>query len=142
MDLNKEDPNQRDHVEVIYVPTPNKVVDEMLKMAKVGPNDVVWDIGCGDGRLVLMAVEKYGAKRGLGIDISPARIMESQENARLSPKKDRVEFKVGDALKLQTVTILTAPAQLTHLPLAQHHPLVQNHHLLANSLHIAQKVRG
>jgi hypothetical protein len=104
LDLNKEDPNQRDHLEVIYVPTPNKVVDEMLKLAKVGPGDVVWDIGCGDGRLVLMAVEKYGAKKGVGIDISPQRIKESNENARLSKVKERVEFKVGDALKITDVS--------------------------------------
>ncbi len=104
VDLNREDLEQRDHVEVIYVPTPNKVVDEMLKMAQVGPNDVVWDIGCGDGRLVLMAVEQYGARRGIGIDISPQRIEESNKNARLSKVKDRVDFKVGDALKLTDVS--------------------------------------
>ena len=68
--------------DVPYVPTPQEVVDEMLRMAKVGKDDVVYDLGCGDGRLVITAVMKFGAKRGVGVDIDPQRIKESNENAQ------------------------------------------------------------
>ncbi|HLL77435.1 MAG TPA: 50S ribosomal protein L11 methyltransferase [Pyrinomonadaceae bacterium] len=78
--------------DVPYVPTPQEVVDEMLRMANVGKNDVVYDLGCGDGRLVITAVKKFGAKRGVGVDIDPQRIKESNENARAAGVTDRVKF--------------------------------------------------
>ncbi|MCA9666397.1 MAG: class I SAM-dependent methyltransferase [Myxococcales bacterium] len=59
--------------DVIFVPTPQSVVDAMLKLAKVGKNDVVYDLGCGDGRIVITAARQFGA-RGVGIDIDPQRI--------------------------------------------------------------------
>src|SRR5881394_586897 len=61
--------------DVIYVPTPEPVVEAMLQVANVGKNDVVYDLGCGDGRLPITAVKKYGA-RGVCIDIDPERIVE------------------------------------------------------------------
>jgi len=67
--------------DVHYVPTPEEVVEEMLRLAKVGKDDVVYDLGCGDGRIVITAAKKYGA-RGVGVDIDPQRIKESNENAR------------------------------------------------------------
>lgn len=79
---------QRD---VPYVPTPNEVVDGMLRLAEVGPNDVVYDLGCGDGRIVITAAQQYGA-RGVGIDIDPQRIKESRENARSAGVENRVKF--------------------------------------------------
>jgi SAM-dependent methyltransferase len=66
--------------DVIFVPTPQEVVEGMLELAKVGPHDIVYDLGCGDGRTVITAVKKYGA-RGVGIDINPERIAEAKENA-------------------------------------------------------------
>jgi len=78
--------------DVPYVPTPQEVVDEMLKMANVGKNDVVYDLGCGDGRLVITAVKKFGAKRGVGVDIDPQRIKESNANAQAAGVTDRVKF--------------------------------------------------
>src|SRR5262245_25675663 len=63
-------------LEVPYVPTPDNVVEEMLKVANVGKDDVVYDLGCGDGRIVITAAQKYGA-RGVGVDINPDRIKES-----------------------------------------------------------------
>ena len=67
--------------DVRFVPTPQNVVDEMLKLANVGPGDVVYDLGCGDGRVVITAAKEYGV-RAVGIDIDPVRIKESRENAR------------------------------------------------------------
>ena len=82
-------------LDVPYVPTPPTVVDAMLKMAQVTSNDVVYDLGCGDGRIVVMAAEKYGA-HGVGVDLDPRRIAEANENAKLARVTDRVKFVVQD----------------------------------------------
>ena len=82
-------------LDVPYVPTPQEVVDRMLALAKVGKNDVLYDLGCGDGRIVVTAARQLGA-RGTGIDIDPVRIAEAQDNARKAGVDKRVSFKVGD----------------------------------------------
>ena len=81
--------------DVIYVPTDQAVVDEMLRMAKVAKDSVVYDLGCGDGRIVITAARRYGA-RGVGIDIDPDRIAESKENARSAGVAGRVRFVQAD----------------------------------------------
>jgi len=81
--------------DVIYVPTPPEVVDAMLKLAGVKAGDVVYDLGCGDGRIVIAAVQKYGA-RGIGIDIDPQRIKEATANAQKAGVADRVKFMQAD----------------------------------------------
>ena len=83
---------------VPYVPTPDEVVDKMLKMAKVTSKDVVYDLGCGDGRIVITAAKQYGA-RGVGIDLNPQRIKEANENAKKAGVTDKVKFMVGDLFK-------------------------------------------
>ena len=82
--------------DVPYVPTPQVVVDEMLKLANVTKGDVVYDLGCGDGRLVITAVQKFGAARGVGVDIDPQRIKESNDNAKAAGVTDRTTFVVQD----------------------------------------------
>jgi SAM-dependent methyltransferase len=77
--------------EVPYVPTPEEVVVEMLKMARVTQNDMVYDLGCGDGRIVITAAKLFGA-RGVGVDIDPNLIRRSNENARKAGVTDRVKF--------------------------------------------------
>lgn len=67
--------------DVIFVPTPQEVVDAMLKLADVHKGDVVYDLGCGDGRIVATAAKRYGV-RGVGIDINPERIAEAKETIR------------------------------------------------------------
>jgi precorrin-6B methylase 2 len=94
-----QEPQQEVKKDVPYVPTPQEVVDEMLKLANVGKDDVVYDLGCGDGRLVITAVKKFGAKRGVGVDIDPQRIKESNENAQSAGVTDRVKFVVQDLFK-------------------------------------------
>ena len=74
-----------------YVPTPPRVVDAMLKMARVTGKDVVYDLGCGDGRIPIAAAQKYGA-RGVGIDIDPMRIAEANENAKTAGVAGKVTF--------------------------------------------------
>ncbi|NWF54021.1 MAG: class I SAM-dependent methyltransferase [Syntrophaceae bacterium] len=81
--------------DVHYEPTPQLIVEEMLKMAEVNRNDIVYDLGCGDGRFVITAAKKYGA-RGVGIDIDPERIKESRQNARIAGVQDRVRFIEAD----------------------------------------------
>ena len=80
---------------VPYVPTPQSVVDKMLEMAKVGAKDVVYDLGCGDGRIVVTAAKRHGA-RGVGIDLNPERIAEANANAREANVTDKVRFTTGD----------------------------------------------
>ena len=78
--------------DVIYVPTPPEVVAAMLKVAKVGPGDVIYDLGSGDGRIVIAAVKDFGAVRGTGIDIDPQRIKEANANAVTNKVTDKVRF--------------------------------------------------
>lgn len=77
--------------DVIFVPTPQEVVDAMLKLAKVTKNDVIYDLGSGDGRIPITAAKTYGA-RGVGIDIDPQRIKEATENLKAAGVGDRVKF--------------------------------------------------
>ena len=88
----------RPKLDVPYVPTPMQVVEKMLEMGKVGPGDVLYDLGCGDGRIVVTAAKERGA-RGVGIDIDPQRIAEANENAAKEGVKNRVQFRRGDLFK-------------------------------------------
>jgi precorrin-6B methylase 2 len=93
--------------DVIYVPTPQEVVDGMLKLARVGKNDVVYDLGCGDGRIVVTAA-RMGA-RSVGIDIDPIRIREAAENIRVAGVGDRAKLIEGDlfATDISEATVVT-----------------------------------
>lgn len=82
-------------LDVPYVPTPQLVVDKMLEMAQVRSDDVLYDLGCGDGRIVISAAREHGA-RGVGIDLNPVRIREAKENAARAGVTDKVSFMVGD----------------------------------------------
>lgn len=82
-------------LDVPYVPTPQPVVDKMLELAAVGPRDVLYDLGCGDGRIVISAARDRGA-RGVGIDLNPVRIEEALANARSAGVAEKVQFRVGD----------------------------------------------
>jgi SAM-dependent methyltransferase len=80
-----------------YVPTPQDVVDRMLTLAGVTKTDVVYDLGCGDGRIPITAAKKYGA-RGVGVDIDPQRIAEAKANARAAGVEHLVTFTLQDAM--------------------------------------------
>ena len=96
-------------LDVWYVPTPHEIVDRMLDVAKVRIGDVVYDLGCGDGRMVIAAAKKYGT-RGVGVDLDPARIREARENAKREGVESLVTFKVADMfetdLREATVVLL------------------------------------
>ena len=92
-----------------YVATPQDVVDRMLALAEVTGEDVVYDLGCGDGRIVVTAAKRYGA-RGVGVDIDPKRIEESVANARAAGVEHLVEFRLQDAM-----TVDVSPATVVTL---------------------------
>jgi len=81
--------------DVPYVPTPPEVVEAMLKLADIKNTDFVVDLGCGDGRIVVMAAEKFGA-RGRGVDLNPVRIKEAEANAVKAAVTDRAKFVQGN----------------------------------------------
>ena len=84
--------------DVIYVPTPQEVVEDMLRLANVRKGDVLYDLGSGDGRIAITAAKKYGIK-ATGIDIDPERIREASENARKAGVTDLVQFRQEDLFK-------------------------------------------
>ena len=85
--------------DVPYVPTPQEVVDEMLSIADIGPEDVLYDLGCGDGRIVVTAAQRFGIK-GFGVDIDPVRITECHVNAVNANVEDQVTFINEDLFKV------------------------------------------
>ncbi len=93
--------------DVPYVPTPQEVVNEMLKTASVHKGDVVYDLGCGDGRIVISAAQ-LGAK-AVGVDINPVRIQEAKQNAEKAGVTDRVQFVEGDLFtaEIKPATVVT-----------------------------------
>jgi SAM-dependent methyltransferase len=96
------------HLDVPYVPSPNPVVDGMLKLANVKKGDVVYDLGCGDGRIVIAAAKEYGAT-GVGVDINPERIQEARSNAKKAAVEAMVKFEENDLFKadIRNATVVT-----------------------------------
>jgi SAM-dependent methyltransferase len=94
--------------DVVFVPTPNDVVDKMLELAQVTAKDIVYDLGCGDGRIVITAAQRYGA-RGVGIDIDPQRVAEATANVRAAKVSDKVRILEGDLFQadISEATVVT-----------------------------------
>jgi len=94
--------------DVRYEPTPMPVVHALLELADVGPQDVVYDLGSGDGRIPITAAKEFGA-RGVGIEIDPALVAQAQANAREAGVADKVEFRNGDmyAADVRPATVVT-----------------------------------
>jgi SAM-dependent methyltransferase len=101
-------PAQTRTPDVVYVPTPPEVVAEMLKVAKVTKDDVIYDLGSGDGRIVIAAAKELGA-RGVGIDIDPQRIKEAEANAKQAGVGDKVKFLQKDLFEtdISEATVVT-----------------------------------
>jgi precorrin-6B methylase 2 len=95
------------HLDVPYVPTPQDVVDAMLDLARVGRNDVLYDLGCGDGRIVISAARR-GA-HATGVDLNPIRLAEARANAKEAGVTQRVTFKEGDLYQadVSAATVVT-----------------------------------
>ena len=101
-------PRVNQHPDVIYVPTPHEVVDDMLRLANVGKNDILYDLGSGDGRIPIAAAKKFGIK-AVGIDIDPERIREATENAKKAGVSHLVTFRQEDLFKadFREATVVT-----------------------------------
>ena len=97
-----------DDLDVVYVPTPSDVVNAMLELAKVTTEDVIYDLGCGDGRIVVTAAQRWGC-RGVGIDLSAARVRESLAGARQANVSHLVEIRQEDIFDtdLSAATVVT-----------------------------------
>jgi ribosomal protein L11 methylase PrmA len=102
-------PGEYRRPDVIYIPTPPSVVTAMLELAAVGPNDVVYDLGSGDGRIPIAAVRDFGAARAVGIDIDSQRIREAVKNLEAAGLGDRVEFLNDDLFQtdISDATVVT-----------------------------------
>jgi SAM-dependent methyltransferase len=94
--------------DVPFVPTTNPVVDAMLKLANVKKSDLVYDLGCGDGRIVVAAAKKFGA-RAVGVDINPERIEEANSNAKKEGVEKLVKFEENDLFDadIHNATVVT-----------------------------------
>ncbi|MDY3552603.1 class I SAM-dependent methyltransferase [Gemmata sp. JC717] len=103
-DDKKDDKEIKPEIEVVYVPTHEKVVSAMLKLANVKENDTVYDLGCGDGRITIAAVKEFKAKRGLGLDFNPERLKDCAKRVKdeklTEEQVKKLEFKRGDVLKM------------------------------------------
>lgn len=112
VDMSKADLKKDDTTLFIrWVPSQPETIDAMMKLAGVGKDDVVYDLGCGDGSLVITAVKKFHAKHGVGIDIKEDKVQLAKENAKKAGVGDKVEFRKGDVLKdihdLSKATVVT-----------------------------------
>src|ERR1700693_2481772 len=101
------------YINAPYVPTSDKVASAMLKLAGVNRSDIVYDLGCGDGRIVILAAKEYGA-RGTGIDLNPKRIEEARANARKAGVESLVKFEMhalfaADIPRATVVTLYVLP---------------------------------
>jgi uncharacterized protein (TIGR03000 family) len=94
--------------DVVYVPTPQEVVDKMLELADIKKGDVVYDLGCGDGRIMVTAAKKYGVK-AIGFDINPERVKESLDNVKKNHVEDLVTIRKADifTLDLREANVVT-----------------------------------
>ncbi|MBY0230152.1 MAG: TIGR03000 domain-containing protein [Gemmataceae bacterium] len=100
VDMGVKDEGKKDDIVIRYVPTPKLFVDEMMKMANVTEKDTVYDLGCGDGRLVIAAVKDFKAKAGVGVDLDPERLKECKEAAKKAGVEDKVEWRQQDVFKV------------------------------------------
>jgi uncharacterized protein (TIGR03000 family) len=98
-DLSKDRPDDKAFIR--FVPTPDDIVKKMLELGKVGKDDVVYDLGCGDGRIVIAAVRDAKALAGIGVDFDPERVKESRENVKKANLDGKVEIRQGDVLEIK-----------------------------------------
>jgi uncharacterized protein (TIGR03000 family) len=96
--------SKEDKIKVRWVPTPDDIVDEMSKLAKVGKDDVVYDLGCGDAVMLIRPIQKFGAKRGVGIEIDPKMVKIAHENVKKANLEKKVEVREGDILNVKDMS--------------------------------------
>jgi uncharacterized protein (TIGR03000 family) len=108
LDLTEQDKKNKenfDKIVVRWVPTPDDIVDEMAKLAKIGKNDVIFDPGCGDAVMLIRPVKNLGAKKGIGIDIDPKMVARAQAKAKEEGVSEKVVIKQGDILNEKDMAV-------------------------------------
>jgi cyclopropane fatty-acyl-phospholipid synthase-like methyltransferase len=111
-DAGKQDSGKKEDAKYsnpTYVPTADEVINKMFEMAKVNKNDVIFDLGCGDGRILYMAAQRFGS-RGVGLELNPVRIREAMDQAEKYKVGTLVEIRHGDALKVKDISDATVVA--------------------------------
>jgi uncharacterized protein (TIGR03000 family) len=103
VDLTVKDP-KTDKIVVRWVPTPDDIVDEMCRLGKITKKDIVYDLGCGDAVMLIRPIVKFGAKRGVGIDIDPKMIVKAKEKIKENKLEDKIELRVGDILNVEDMS--------------------------------------
>jgi uncharacterized protein (TIGR03000 family) len=103
VDMTVKNP-KTDKIVVRWVPTPEDIVDEMCKIAQVGKEDTVYDLGCGDAVMLIRPIQQFGAKRGVGIDLDPKMLEKAKENVKKAKLEDKIELRIGDMLNVKDVS--------------------------------------
>jgi uncharacterized protein (TIGR03000 family) len=104
-----------DEITVRYVPTPDDIVDQMSKLAKITKNDVVYDLGCGNAIMLIRPIQKFGAKKGVGIEYDPEIMKLAVENVKKAKLEDKIELREGDMLKLKPKDLEDATVVLLYI---------------------------
>lgn len=104
-----------DDIKVRYVPTPDDIVDEMSKLAKITKKDVVYDLGCGNAIMLIRPIQKFSAKKGVGIEYDPDVMKLAVENVKKAKLEDRIELRQGDMLKLKPKDVEDATVVLLYI---------------------------
>lgn len=107
VDFRSASDKEKDDIKVRFVPTPKEFVDAMCRLGKVGKDDVVYDLGCGDGRLVITAVRDFKAKRGVGVEYDPKLVKTSQDAVKEAGLSDKIAIREGDVLKIDDLSDAT-----------------------------------
>jgi uncharacterized protein (TIGR03000 family) len=115
VDVRSEDKAAPDRIEVRWVPTPDDIVDEMCKMAKVTKDDVVHDYGCGDAVMLIRPIKQFGAKKGFGNDIDPKMVEKAKENVKAAGLEDKITIVEGDILKMSEKDCAEATVVLLYI---------------------------
>jgi uncharacterized protein (TIGR03000 family) len=115
LDLRNKDDKIPDDVRIRWVPTPDDIVEQMAKIAKIGKDDIVYDLGCGDGIMLCIAVKKFGAKKGVGIDIDKEKVKMANDKKKEFGVEDKVEIREGNILKLDKKDIGDCSVMMLYL---------------------------
>jgi SAM-dependent methyltransferase len=99
--------SQKRKPDVVFIPTPQVVVDRMLEAAKVTKDDVVYDLGCGDAVMLIRPFQKFGVKKGVGIDIDPKMVKIAKEKVKEAKLEDKIEIRQGDILNVKDMADAT-----------------------------------
>ena len=115
VDLTVKNPKIPDDIFVRFVPTPDDIVDEMSKLAKIGKNDVVWDLGCGDAVMLIRPIQKFGAKKGVGVEYDPEVLQKAIANVKKAKLEQKIDLRQGDMLKVTEKEMAEATVVLLYI---------------------------